>query len=248
MVAVAVQPWRRDQGGEMVDERQRGEGQRGASVTLWLRQTIDDPLIVDLCDALKGEGRACTVAKQPLQSGPVVAGDAHRGVERETAIVPSQHVAGVVGIEQAVAGEPVQHAAADLLFDHGSRLWRQCRGLSELDPASFERLEHPVEDAAVVVQVAIERSTATVVEAQGPEAGPCRGLGTAAAQMSLDHPQEDMQHGSDRLWLPFQVPAQALLLDEAVEDGLLGATTGVGRGSASLWVGGHTGGATRSCG
>ena len=24
------------------------------------------------------------------------------------------------------------------------------------------------------------------------------------------HPQEDMQHGSDRLWLPFQVPAQAL--------------------------------------
>jgi hypothetical protein len=58
MVAVAVQPWRRDQGGEMVDELQRGEGQRSASVTLWLWQTLDDPLIVDLFDALKGEGRA----------------------------------------------------------------------------------------------------------------------------------------------------------------------------------------------
>ena len=62
MVAVAVQPWRGDQGGEMVDEHQRGEGQRGASVTLWLRQTIDDPVFVDLFDALKGERWACTLA------------------------------------------------------------------------------------------------------------------------------------------------------------------------------------------
>ncbi len=29
-----------DLGGEVVDELQRGEGQRGASVALWLRQTI----------------------------------------------------------------------------------------------------------------------------------------------------------------------------------------------------------------
>jgi hypothetical protein len=81
MVAVAVQPWRGDQGGEMVDELQRGEGQRGASVALWLRQTLDDPLIVDLFDPLKGEGRAGAVAQPPLQSGPVVAGDAHASVE-----------------------------------------------------------------------------------------------------------------------------------------------------------------------
>jgi hypothetical protein len=58
MVAVAVQPWRGDQGCEMVDELQGGEGQRGASVALGLRQTLDDPVFVDLFDALKGEGRA----------------------------------------------------------------------------------------------------------------------------------------------------------------------------------------------
>ena len=46
VVAVAVPAWRQDQGGEMVDERQRGGGQRGASVALWLRQTLDDPVFV----------------------------------------------------------------------------------------------------------------------------------------------------------------------------------------------------------
>ena len=45
MVAVAVQPWRRDQSGEMVDEFQRGEVQRSAPVALGLRQTIDDLLL-----------------------------------------------------------------------------------------------------------------------------------------------------------------------------------------------------------
>ncbi len=42
----------------MVDELHRGEGQRGTSVAWWLRQTLDDPVCVDLFDALKGEGRA----------------------------------------------------------------------------------------------------------------------------------------------------------------------------------------------
>jgi len=49
-------------GGEVVDELQQDEGQRGTSVARWLRQTLDDPVCVDLFDPLKGEGRACTVA------------------------------------------------------------------------------------------------------------------------------------------------------------------------------------------
>ena len=98
-----------------------------------------------------------------------------------------EHVAGVIGIEQAVAGEPAQHAAAYLLFDHSNRFWRQCRGLSELDPAGLQRVEQAVEDAAVVVEVAIERSTEAVDEAHRPEAGLRRGPRTALAQMRLDH-------------------------------------------------------------
>ena len=63
MIAVAVQARWWKQGGEVVDERQRGEGQRGTSVALGLRKTIDDLLLADLLDALKGEGRARAVAQ-----------------------------------------------------------------------------------------------------------------------------------------------------------------------------------------
>jgi hypothetical protein len=59
---VAVQAWRRDQSGEMVDELQRGEGQRSAAVALWRRQTIHDPVFVDLFDPLQGERWACALA------------------------------------------------------------------------------------------------------------------------------------------------------------------------------------------
>jgi hypothetical protein len=96
-----------------------------------------------------------------------------------------------------------------LLCDHGNRFWCLCRGLSELDPTGLQRLEHPGEDAAVVMQVAIERGTATVDAARTPKRAPCRGPGTASAQMGY-HPQEDMQHGSDRLWLPLQGRAKPL--------------------------------------
>jgi hypothetical protein len=57
---VSVQAaWRRDQGGEVVAELQRGERQRGASVALGPGTTIDDLLLPvarrDLLDALKGK-------------------------------------------------------------------------------------------------------------------------------------------------------------------------------------------------
>jgi hypothetical protein len=37
-------------------------------MSLWLRQTIDDPVFADLFDPLKGEGRAGAVARPPFQT------------------------------------------------------------------------------------------------------------------------------------------------------------------------------------
>ena len=56
-----------------------------------------------------------------------------------------------------MAGEPAPQVAAYLLGDGNHSVRRQCRGLSALDPTGFERLEHTVEDAAVVMRMAIER-------------------------------------------------------------------------------------------
>jgi hypothetical protein len=58
MVAVAVQAWRWDQGGEAVDELQRGKGQRGASVALGLGKAIDDLLLPVACRDLLDASRA----------------------------------------------------------------------------------------------------------------------------------------------------------------------------------------------
>lgn len=48
---------------------------------------------------------------------------------------------------------------------------------AELDPAGVERVEHAVEDAAVVVGVAIERGAEAVHKADRPEARLRRGPG-----------------------------------------------------------------------
>ncbi len=45
-----------------------------------------------------------------------------------------------MGIEQPAAGEPAPHAAAYLRFDHSNLFWRQCQGLSALDPTGFVAL------------------------------------------------------------------------------------------------------------
>lgn len=116
----------------------------------------------------------------------------------------------MVAVQQAVAGEPAQHAAAYLHFDRSHRFWRPCRGRPELYPAGFERVEHAPEDAAVGVEVAIERGAEAVHEAPRPKARLRRGPRAACSQTGLDHPQEDMQPGSVRLWLPLQVATRPL--------------------------------------
>lgn len=64
--------------------------------------------------AIQAKTAARSVAQQTLQSGPVVAGDAHCGVKREACVVPGEHVAGVIGIEHAGAGRT--SAASDTVF------------------------------------------------------------------------------------------------------------------------------------
>ncbi|MEA3274904.1 MAG: hypothetical protein U9Q81_06345 [Pseudomonadota bacterium] len=115
MIAVAAR-WR-DQGGQVVDELQRGERQGCVTIAQGLGQMVDNLVFVDLLDPVEGEPRAGAVTQQPLPPCPAAPADTHRGIEREPAVVPREHVAGVIGIEQTAAGEPAQHPVARLMGD-----------------------------------------------------------------------------------------------------------------------------------
>lgn len=70
-----------------------------------------------------------------------------------------------------------------------------------------DRLEDPVDDAAVVMDVPVEGGTEAVDEAHRPEAG-MRAGAAAPTQMGPNDAQQDVQHGADRPRLALQVPAQ----------------------------------------
>ncbi len=101
---------------------------------------------------------------------------AHRGIEREAAVLPGEHLADVIRLDQPAAGKPTQHPHAHLLGDGGDGLRCQlsggakAHGLRDIT-GILDRLEDPVDDAAVVMDVPVEGGTEAVDEAHRPEAG-----------------------------------------------------------------------------
>jgi hypothetical protein len=68
-----------------------------------------------------------------LQSGAILRGNTDPGIHRAESVPPSQHLAHVVRLDQAAAGEPAQHPHAYLLGDGGDILWRQFSGGAKTD-------------------------------------------------------------------------------------------------------------------
>jgi len=122
MVAMAVAPGRRNGSREMIDQRSWCERQRRGAVTLGLGQPVDDRFGIDQLQTLEREGWACTVAQQPRQAGAILCAQGHRGIWRETAVLPGEHLADVITLDQPAAGKPLQHSDAHLFGDGGDGL------------------------------------------------------------------------------------------------------------------------------
>jgi len=73
---------------------------------------VDDWMRGGLVEPFQGEGRASTIAQKSLQTRPNLAGNAYRRIKREAAAVPAEHVAGIIGIEQAANAA---HAGIEVL-------------------------------------------------------------------------------------------------------------------------------------
>ena len=205
MIAMTVPPGRRDQRRELVDQLQRCERQRRGAVTLGFGQPIDDAFGVEQFKTLEREAWTGTVAQQPLQAGAVIRSDTDRGIQREAAVLPSKHVAHVVTLDQPAAGKPAQHSDAHLFGDGGEGLRCELDGGARAHGLRaviglLDRLEDAVDDAAMVMHMAVERSTEAMDEAHRPEA--CmRTRAAALDQMPLDDAQQDAQDGAEGLWL-----------------------------------------------
>lgn len=168
---------------------------------------VDELVRVDLLEALQREGRASTVAQPSLQTGAILASNAHRRVRREAAMLPAEHVAGLLGLEQTAAGEPPQPPSAHLLGDRGHLSRRQYRRLEEPELAVFAGIEQAVDDAAVQMDVTVQRGAEPMHEADGPEPRARRAGWNACANVGLDDPQKDVQDGTDGVGLAVQIPA-----------------------------------------
>ena len=72
-------------------------------------------------------------------------------------MIPAGHVARIGWVEGACAGEPTQHASAHLLLHRGEVFgcWRT--GLGEMDLAVLAQRKHPVDHAAVEVDMGVPR-------------------------------------------------------------------------------------------
>jgi len=113
--------------------------------------------------------------RMSAQSRAIVRGDAYRGIRREAAVLPGQHLAGIAGLDQPAAGEPPQHphAHAHLLGDGGDGLWRQFSGGTKTHglrkiTGILGRLEDPVDDAAMTNPPGADLAAQRAREAREP--------------------------------------------------------------------------------
>jgi hypothetical protein len=103
------------------------------------------------------EGRAGTVADETLDARPVLALDAHRGVDAEPArALPGEHAGGIELVEESLATEVAEDVLLDDRLHVGDAIGRHVMGLVKLDLAVVGLAEDAVEDDEVVMRVDVE--------------------------------------------------------------------------------------------
>jgi hypothetical protein len=158
-VAVAVDARWRHQGGDAVEQFQRGEDQRrtGPGRT-GLGTLVAKVLAIEFAEPFHGEWRTGAVTQQPLApravSGLAMRTEASDG--EATVMFPMRHRSRVIARQQAAAHEDAQQPPAHALLHFGEG-WRiEPGGGMEDDPARGGGVEHAVDNHTMEVQVEIE--------------------------------------------------------------------------------------------
>jgi hypothetical protein len=210
VIAVAVDPGRRDQAREGLEKLEKREGEESAAVGGGSGGLVEDPANAHGfgrrrrgaglerfgvagsgwaaagfrfaldAQAVEGEGRAGAVADEPLASGAVGAADVDGGVDAESA-------GALPGahVEEAATLEEAEDAALEDGRKGAGVVGGEVGGLVEADLAvGFS--ENAVEDDEVEVEVGVEGGAEPVEEGNGADPGVGARAGTAAPQGGAD--------------------------------------------------------------
>jgi hypothetical protein len=118
-------------------------------------------------ESVEGEGWSRTIADQALEPLTVGGLDANASIQTEpSAVIPRQHVFGVVGLQEAVALKMPEDPGVDRVLEALQQLAGEGGGFVEaeagfrigriLNRVTLYLPEEPVHDAEVIVKVRIE--------------------------------------------------------------------------------------------
>jgi len=109
--------------GEPVQKFESGEAESGAARGAGLGEQVENLVgsAADEVETIESEGRPCTVPEEALEALPVGSLDGDAPIEAETAaVLPAEHILGVVGLQEAVAKKVESGGSAKSRSDGGS--------------------------------------------------------------------------------------------------------------------------------
>ena len=160
-------------------------------------------MAADQLEALEGERGPGTIPNEAFETSTVQGLDADAGVEAEAAaVIPAEHVFGLVGCQEAVATEVPQHPFSDGVLEAVQELGCETSGLVEADASGLGLgvlvrigpLKDAIHNAKMEMKVGIERRAEAVQKARDPERCGGRSRGRCLSQGGLEGPEKDVQH------------------------------------------------------
>jgi hypothetical protein len=83
VVSDQVEPWRRYQGGELLEEFEGLEDDVGGAVAPGVAELVEDAAVGEQGEAFGGDGRSGDVAAEQLEAAAVASGDGDAGMDAD---------------------------------------------------------------------------------------------------------------------------------------------------------------------
>jgi hypothetical protein len=209
VVPVAMESGRREDLGQPIEELEGRETEGGPTGRVGLREEIEDLVgaAADQVESAECEEGPGTIPNEPLEAFAVGGLDPDAGVQTEpSAVIPSAHVFGFVGFQEAVAGKVAEDSLSDGVLEALQEFVGEGGGLVEAEAGFWvgriligvilDSLEQPVHDAQVEMVVRVQRRAEAVQEADRAHGGGSWSRWTCLPQGGLEGPEQDVEDGA----------------------------------------------------